>query len=69
MMLGQLRRSNAMTVVEIVKQKDGVGKSTMGWSLAETGTVLLLDAAPGAVPVTGTTSTSLAPRVFLCKAI
>ena len=43
MMLVQLRQGNAMTVVAIVKQKDGVGKTSLALSLARAGTMLLLN--------------------------
>ena len=35
-----------MTVVAIVNQKDGVGKTTLAWSLARIGTRLLVNAGP-----------------------
>ena len=58
-----------MTVVAIVYQKGEVGETTLAtnltWSLAETGTAVLVDADPRGRAAVGSTAT-LPPRESVC---
>ena len=58
-----------MTMVAIVNQKDGVGKTTLAWSLARTGIMLLVNAGPQGSARDWNHFNITAPMACLCKAI